>query len=731
MVKEVSIVIAEEDDEDDEDEDDSSSSSSGSNPKGGNEPAQDAQDAQPAEPLEPEHAEHHKETETLALRVPRVAELQAAAGATPLSVGRQFRILRALMRPPTERSPRDVVEIMQALDVMDDQFVRKMAEHTRKAICKRLVLESFPMGEQVFDYGDRGDKFYLILSGQIKIEVPQDTGGEELELVTVGYLDAGKGFGELALMSADSRRRARITAAKTLQLLALTADDWHWCVGLSKDNYVTERLSFLRSADRALLQGVPEAELRTMAGLLREERYIGEQVVLKQGAEVDRIIFVKSGICRVIRQLHPRYREQFAMYAEHGGPPNPFTSASGGAQAPAGAMSSSTPEDDLGLGLGLGGRAALRKLLQAHQGHETESPSSPRSARGRQGARLARGEAAGEEVAVTSPRRSRPAPAGPQVQVQSLGENVDDVEQQVIVYLLPAGRSFGIMELMEGITYQCSVVANPWADVYVVTKYDLLRNTSKAILHHLFCDYKARLSDERLVQRLKQKSKWNSYKSDLLDDIRTRKHRTNTGIIGRSAPPPRRAGTGNLAPEDYERIGAGDKFWDKRASTPPKATYVGKNGTQVEHHFKVHCVHLEDGSSDVVVDHEIRDASMAALDERIVLAIATARYRDKLHRSKPVELGDSARKLPEVPKATAQEQKPALPAAASAASEGVRPAEAPSAPPGPPPRIRRRAMPAKQHPILGKRSTREGQPRTTAVTLSSVKPGKLALPQMS
>eukprot|EP00421_Protoceratium_reticulatum_P030235 CAMPEP_0168476886 /NCGR_PEP_ID=MMETSP0228-20121227/62116_1 /TAXON_ID=133427 /ORGANISM="Protoceratium reticulatum, Strain CCCM 535 (=CCMP 1889)" /LENGTH=179 /DNA_ID=CAMNT_0008493015 /DNA_START=75 /DNA_END=611 /DNA_ORIENTATION=- len=61
----------------------------------------------------------------------------------------------------------------------------------------------------------------------------------------------------------------------------------------------------------------------------------------------------------------------------------------------------------------------------------------------------------------------------------------------VDVDLLQEGRSYGVMEMLEGLPYQCTVVADPWAEVYEISKHEFARQTSKGILHKLFCDYKA------------------------------------------------------------------------------------------------------------------------------------------------------------------------------------------------------------------------------------------------
>mmetsp|Transcript_74596 Transcript_74596/g.231579 ORF Transcript_74596/g.231579 Transcript_74596/m.231579 type:complete len:536 (+) Transcript_74596:2-1609(+) len=147
--------------------------------------------------------------------------------------------------------------------------------------------------------------------------------------------------------------------------------------------------------------------------------------------------------------------------------------------------------------------------------------------------------------------------------------------------------------MMEQLPYQCSVVADAWAEVYVISKQDLLRNTPRSILHKLFCDYKARLTDDRLMQRLKQSSRWNNYKTGLLEDIR--KRRTNGSSIDRRGPLPRRAGVGELRQEDYNRLGNDEKLWDKRAQTPPKQAYTLSNSSQdnsIRASFRIHNLEL-------------------------------------------------------------------------------------------------------------------------------------------
>lgn len=552
------------------------------------------------------------------------------------------RLQRALMRNGDKRSARDLAVILDALNSMRDEFIKDLTDEVKEALCSRLTLEEFEKGDKVFEYGEFGDKLYLIWSGRVSIEIPRSheaarrnkMAPEHVELIPLTRLDPGRAFGELALISENKTRSARVTAVKRTLLMVLQEADYIWGVGMGQGSFVKERVQFLRAADRSVLEDISEVDLRAMAGHLRLESHIGDHTILKQGSEVDRVIFVKSGFCKVIRQLHPRFKKQFDDYAERGSPPpNPFADDEEEPSSPllpkcGGAEPPESVEEALALHLGLGSRQALHKLMSKY--HEDDTKSRAKSTASTSSALTARVR--------TDTITSSASSGGAAAAVASGGSPSDNT---VVLGILHAGMSFGVMEMMEGFAYQSSVVANPWAEVYVMTKYDLIRNTSKTILHKLFNDYKARLSDERLVQRLKQRRRWNNYKRDLWDQIRERKtsNQIQYGIDRRTVN--RRAGTGDLSVEDYERVGAGEILWDGRAQTPPKPTYSHKHGK--EYVFHVHCYRNQGTNSpNVVVEHDARDASLSALEEKILMTIATARYRAQLRRNNAEEEGEQS-----------------------------------------------------------------------------------------
>ena len=62
-----------------------------------------------------------------------------------------------------------------------------------------------------------------------------------------------------------------------------------------------------------------------MASSLTEDTYIGEHEIIRQGSEVERIIFVKRGFCKIVREIHPKFTKVFCRYANYAEPmPNPY-----------------------------------------------------------------------------------------------------------------------------------------------------------------------------------------------------------------------------------------------------------------------------------------------------------------------------------------------------------------------------------------------------------------------
>lgn len=537
-----------------------------------------------------------------------------AAGLNPdgQASGRYERLCHALELPPDERTTCDIVEIDFYLRRIEEPIIAGLDEHMRHAVSRKLRLQDVEAGSELFGRGDIGDRMFIVWTGSLQVEVLSGREPGQHRQVKLRYLQPGKVVGEQSLVSADCRRTFRCFAGKPSRLLVLTAEDYKWCMSVGQSSHVHERVRFLETVEHKLLQDSSQADLQVMAGCLKERFYTAHETIIEQGTEVDRMIFVRGGFCKIVRQLHPKYNEQFELHALRlKPPPNPF--ATDEEEEPPGS-------DEFVKGLE--GPLALRRMLAAHTRAEQRSSFSTQQS----------------ELSVKLPpvsvasttrslARSRPRSGfgGDFDQVDETDNSksqtspsnvVGSSSSSVLVGVLSAGQTFGVMDMLDGLPYQCSVVPDGWAELYIISKYDLLRLTSKAILLRLVTHYKPRVVDERLVQRLKQMKRWTNYKRELLADIRNRKapKSNNGGTVDRFAVTSCRVGFSGLHQKDYTRIGAGESIWDNRAQTPPMKAI---DSTEEQPTFKVHVERAADGRLDVNVDIEYSDASMIALDQRV------------------------------------------------------------------------------------------------------------------
>ena len=70
-----------------------------------------------------------------------------------------------------------MIKILKSLDILrEDETVMKVSD--LDAIIDVIQIEKFKKGDVVFNYGDAGDKFYIILGGETSIMLPNT---EEIE----------------------------------------------------------------------------------------------------------------------------------------------------------------------------------------------------------------------------------------------------------------------------------------------------------------------------------------------------------------------------------------------------------------------------------------------------------------------------------------------------------------------------------------------------------------------
>ncbi len=117
-------------------------------------------------------------------------------------------------------------------------------------------------GEVIFHVGDPGDALFIIVTGQVKISVPSET-GEEAILATLGPGDV---FGELALLD-GAPRSATATALVAMEAVVLPRDRFRDLVA-TEPAVRDALLASLAAELRRLTNHVEELHFLDMTGRL-------------------------------------------------------------------------------------------------------------------------------------------------------------------------------------------------------------------------------------------------------------------------------------------------------------------------------------------------------------------------------------------------------------------------------------------------------------------------------
>jgi hypothetical protein len=115
-----------------------------------------------------------------------------------------FHVLR--MRA-CDRTPDDVASL--AAHLRSISAFAKLSDFMLKQLCSSMAYDEFLDRQVVFEQGDNGGAWYVILKGSVKVNI-KNAGNDP---VTVAVIHAGEGFGELALIHHQPRSATIVTDA--------------------------------------------------------------------------------------------------------------------------------------------------------------------------------------------------------------------------------------------------------------------------------------------------------------------------------------------------------------------------------------------------------------------------------------------------------------------------------------------------------------------------------------
>jgi CRP/FNR family transcriptional regulator, cyclic AMP receptor protein len=114
-------------------------------------------------------------------------------------------------------------------------------------VSRILVTENHPEGTFLFHEGDKGDKFYVIIKGAVRVSQVISGAGEE----ALTILSKGDYFGEMALID-ESPRSADVIVHENSEFLVISKKDFDELLFFDKEIAYKMLWAFVRTLSRRL-----------------------------------------------------------------------------------------------------------------------------------------------------------------------------------------------------------------------------------------------------------------------------------------------------------------------------------------------------------------------------------------------------------------------------------------------------------------------------------------------
>lgn len=229
---------------------------------------------------------------------------------------------RVFAKPPAERTPEDL-DFCEATLAHKVEFFHELPTAQRRELFRTVDMVTLDYGDVLFDQGDIGDAYFVILQGMVNInvEVAKTSKIEDLHritdaiglgnsweslshptgLSTINTLGPMQCFGEMALQSKDARRMAQVAAAENCTLLSVTAESYHRVQAEYQRAVAIQCAEML--AETPYFRNCPRHIIEGLAGTAKREVFAPGEEIIAQGTLPYAVALLAMGSVRVERRL--------------------------------------------------------------------------------------------------------------------------------------------------------------------------------------------------------------------------------------------------------------------------------------------------------------------------------------------------------------------------------------------------------------------------------------------
>lgn len=207
-------------------------------------------------------------------------------------------LTKILSKPSAVRTAEDIKKISNYM--YDIKFFASIRDNKTvfQECCLYITCEHFNQDRFVFKIGDYGDKFFILVDGQVSILVP--IGSSEQHLKEIMVLKSGSSFGDLALIE-DKPRSATVLTKTECYFAVLTKNDYQRILANIMKNQKLDLVNFLQV--QPMFKNFTKGSLKKMSYCFEELRYTKEQVVYEEGAKIDFLFLIKEGEIKISKKF--------------------------------------------------------------------------------------------------------------------------------------------------------------------------------------------------------------------------------------------------------------------------------------------------------------------------------------------------------------------------------------------------------------------------------------------
>ena len=205
----------------------------------------------------------------------------------------KFRLRQILKLKPEDRSEIQIYEASQILK--ENSFLIRYAEIQQfSELVKHMRILFFDPLQEICRQGDEGTCFYIINSGRVGVYKA------ELGNIKIRELTIGNSFGELALITGESRQ-ATITALEPTELIVLDKETFDKVIKTEQSHQIHSTYLFFKSLP--LLRKVSEKLIHYFSQTAYIKSFIPDTVIIEQDAYPSGIFIISKGSVKIIRNV--------------------------------------------------------------------------------------------------------------------------------------------------------------------------------------------------------------------------------------------------------------------------------------------------------------------------------------------------------------------------------------------------------------------------------------------